>query len=138
MISLTPAFCLLVFLSLGLICSFSHLFFNYVLFLEVMLFGSVSDLLDNFLYSLVAYIFKLLLSILHIESLLILISQSVHLLSCVRLFATPWTAVRQASLSITRVYSNSCPLRDAIQPSHPLSSPSPPAFSLSQHQSLFQ
>ena len=25
----------------------------------------------------------------------------------------------------------------AIQPSHPLSSPSPPAFSLSQHQSLF-
>ena len=27
---------------------------------------------------------------------------------------------------------------DAIQPSHPLSSPSPPAFSLSQHQRLFQ
>ena len=27
---------------------------------------------------------------------------------------------------------------DAIQPSHPLSSPSPPAFSLSQHQCLFQ
>ena len=27
---------------------------------------------------------------------------------------------------------------DAIQPSHPLSSPSLPAFSLSQHQSLFQ
>ena len=27
---------------------------------------------------------------------------------------------------------------DAIQPSHPLSSPSPPAFSLSQHQHLFQ
>ena len=27
---------------------------------------------------------------------------------------------------------------DAIQPSHPLSPPSPPAFSLSQHQSLFQ
>ena len=26
----------------------------------------------------------------------------------------------------------------AIQPSHPLSSPSPPAFSLSQHQCLFQ
>ena len=28
--------------------------------------------------------------------------------------------------------------RDAIQPSHPSSSPSPPAFSLSQHQGLFQ
>ena len=27
---------------------------------------------------------------------------------------------------------------DAIQPSHPLSSPSPPAFSLSQHQGLFE
>ena len=28
-------------------------------------------------------------------------------------------------------------LGDAIQPSHPLASPSPPAFSLSQHQDLF-
>ena len=27
---------------------------------------------------------------------------------------------------------------EAIQPSHPLSSPSPPAFNLSQHQGLFQ
>ena len=27
---------------------------------------------------------------------------------------------------------------DAIQPSHPLSSPSPPAFTLSQHQGLFK
>ena len=27
---------------------------------------------------------------------------------------------------------------DAIQPSHPLSSPSPPAFSLSQHQDIFK
>jgi len=27
---------------------------------------------------------------------------------------------------------------DAIQPSHPLSSPSPPTFSLSQHQALFK
>ena len=27
---------------------------------------------------------------------------------------------------------------DAIQPSHPLSSPSPPAFNISQHQGLFQ
>ena len=27
---------------------------------------------------------------------------------------------------------------DAIQPSHPLSSPSPPALNLSQHQVLFQ
>ena len=27
---------------------------------------------------------------------------------------------------------------DAIQPSHPLRSPSPPAFNLSQHQGLFK
>ena len=27
---------------------------------------------------------------------------------------------------------------DAIQPSHPLTSPSPPALNLSQHQGLFQ
>ena len=27
---------------------------------------------------------------------------------------------------------------DVIEPSHPLSSPSPPAFNLSQHQGLFQ
>ena len=37
------------------------------------------------------------------------------------------------------VYSNSCPLSrwcDAIQPSHPVSSPSPPALNHSQHQSF--
>ena len=62
--------------------------------------------------------------------------QSVQSLSRVRLFATPWTAARQASLSITDPLS--LLVGDAIQPSHPLSSPSSPAFSLSQHQGLFQ
>ena len=38
-----------------------------------------------------------------------------------------------------RVYTNSCPLiGDAIQPSHPLSFPSPPNFNLSHHQGLFR
>ena len=38
-----------------------------------------------------------------------------------------------------RVYSNSCDwVSDAIQPSHPLLSPSPLAFNLSQHQGLFK
>ena len=38
-----------------------------------------------------------------------------------------------------RAYPYSCPLvGDAIQPSHPLSSPSPPALNLSQHQGLFK
>ena len=54
---------------------------------------------------------------------------------------TPWTAARQASLSITSSWSlpklMSIGVSDAIQPSHPLSSPSP-AFSLSQHQGLFK
>ena len=37
------------------------------------------------------------------------------------------------------VYPNPCPsVSDVIQPSHPLSSPSPPALNLSQHQGLFQ
>ena len=31
-----------------------------------------------------------------------------------------------------------CWVGDAIQPSHPLSSPSPPTFNLSQHQGLFK
>ena len=43
---------------------------------------------------------------------------------------------------IPGAYSNSCPhvhhVGDAIQLSHPLSSPSYPAFSLSHHQGLFQ
>ena len=38
-----------------------------------------------------------------------------------------------------RVHPNPCPLsHDAIQPPHPLSSPSPPALSPSQHQGLFK
>ena len=56
---------------------------------------------------------------------------SVHSLSHVQLFATPWTAARQASLSITNSRSLLKLVGDAIPPSHPLSSPSPPAFNLS-------
>ena len=63
-------------------------------------------------------------------------------LSCVQLFVTPWTTACQASLSITNSWSllklMFIWVGDAIQPSHPLSSPSPPALSLSQHQGLFQ
>ena len=64
---------------------------------------------------------------------------SVQLLSRVWLFATPWTAGYQASLSITNSRSllKLIP-SDAIQPSHPPSSPSPPAFNLSQHHSLLK
>ena len=68
--------------------------------------------------------------------------QSVQLLSCVWFFVTPWTAAHQASLSITNSWSflktHVLTVSDAIQPSHPLLSPSPPALNLSYHQGLFQ
>ena len=70
------------------------------------------------------------------------VSQSVQSLSRVRLFATLWIAARQASLSITNCQSLlkliAHRVGDAIQPSHPLWSPSPPAPNPSQHQGLFQ
>ena len=42
---------------------------------------------------------------LEIKGLINIFRSSVQLLSCVRLFATPWTATRQASLSITNSWS---------------------------------
>ena len=64
----------------------------------------------------------------------------VQSLSHVQLFVTPWTAAHQAPLffSICRSFAQTHVywVNEAIQPSHPLSSPSPPAFSLSQHQGL--
>ena len=60
---------------------------------------------------------------------------SVQLLNHVWLFATPWTAARWACLSITNSRSLLKLMSiDAIQPTHPLLPPSPPAFNLSQHQ----
>ena len=67
--------------------------------------------------------------------------QSVKLLSCVWLFAIPWTTAHQASLSSSHpepAQTNVHRVGDAIQLSHPLSAPSPPAFNFSQHQCLFQ
>ena len=66
---------------------------------------------------------------------------SVQWLSRVQLFVTPWTAARQASLSITN--SQSLLKRVSIESVMPsnhliLLSPSPPTFSLSQHQGLFK
>ena len=63
----------------------------------------------------------------------------VQSLSHVWLFATPWIAACQASLSFTISQSllKLMSVSDAIQPSCPLSSPSPPAFNLSQHSGLF-
>ena len=70
------------------------------------------------------------------------VSSSVQSLSLVWLFATPMDCSMPGfpvhhqlpEPTQTHVHWGG----DAIQPSHPLSSPSPPAFTLSQHQSLFQ
>ena len=67
---------------------------------------------------------------------------SVQSLSNVWLFATPWMAAHQGlpdqhqlpESTQTHIH----PVSDAIQPSHPPSSPSPPAPNPSQHQSLFK
>ena len=54
-------------------------------------------------------------------------------------FATSWTAGHQASLSFTISWSLLKPMSiESVMPSNHLSSPSPPAFNLSQHQGLFQ
>ena len=62
-----------------------------------------------------------------------LLRLSVQSLSRVQLFVTPWTAARQASLSITNSQSLPKPLSiESVMPSnhHPLSSPSPPSHGL--------
>ena len=50
--------------------------------------------------------------------------------------STPGLPVHHQLLEFTQTHVHQ--VRDAIQPSHPLSSPSPPAPNASQHQSLFQ
>ena len=73
--------------------------------------------------------------------LCLLQSSSVQSLSCVRLFATPWIEhpglpVHHHLLEFTQTHIHR--VCDAIQPSHPQSSPSPSAPNPCQHQSLFQ
>ena len=50
--------------------------------------------------------------------------------------STPGLPVHHQLQKFTQTYIHR--VNDAIQPSHPLSSPSPPAPNPSQHQSLFQ
>ena len=50
--------------------------------------------------------------------------------------STPGLPVHHQLLELTQIHVHR--VSDAIQPSHPLSSPSPPALSLSQHQGLSQ
>ena len=76
----------------------------------------------------------------HVNKLILRVS-SAQSLSHVRLFATPWTAACQDSLSLTNSWSMLTHVHqvgDGIQPSHPLMFPCLPAFNRSQHQGLFQ
>ena len=50
--------------------------------------------------------------------------------------STPGLPVHHQLPKFTQTHVH--PVGDAIQPSHPLSSPSPPALNLSQHQGLFK
>ena len=50
--------------------------------------------------------------------------------------STPGLPVHHQLPEVTQTHVHR--VGDAIQPSHPLLSPSPPAFNLSQHQGLFQ
>ena len=51
-------------------------------------------------------------------------------------YSTPGLPVHHQLLEFTQTHAHW--VSDAIQPSHPLSSLSPPAFNLSQHQGLFK
>ena len=51
-------------------------------------------------------------------------------------YSTPGLPVHHQLLEFTQTHVHW--VSDAIQPSHPLLSPSPPAFNLSQHQGLFK
>ena len=50
-------------------------------------------------------------------------------------YSKPGLPVHHQLLDITQIHVHR--IGDVIQPSHPLSSPSPPTFNLSQHQSHF-
>ena len=66
---------------------------------------------------------------------------SVQSHSCVQLFVTPWAATHQASLFIINSQSllKLISIESVTSSNHLiLSSPSPSAFNLSQHQGLFQ
>ena len=86
--------------------------------------------------------FQLFLSFVHTQLLIASPFQfSVQSLSCVRLcdpmnHSTPGLPVHHQLLESTQTHVHR--VSDAIQPSHPLSSPFPPSLNLSRHQGLFQ
>ena len=83
--------------------------------------------------------------ILFSESVILTTLSSVQFISITQLcltlcdpmdYSTPGFPVHHQLLELAQIHVHRA--SDALQPSHPLSSPSPPAFNLSQHQGLFQ
>ena len=64
------------------------------------------------------------------------VTQSCMTLCDLRDCSTPGFSVHHQLLEFTQIHAHF--VGDAIQPSHPPSSPSPPTFNPSQHQGLFQ
>ena len=76
-------------------------------------------------------------SLLHISSVQFsLVAQSCPTLCDPNDYSMPGLPVHHQLSELTQTHVHW--ISDAIQPSHPLSSPSSPAFNLSQHQGLFQ
>ena len=92
-------------------------------------------------YLYISYVYPLIYFIFFSYTLNHLFS-SVKSLSCLLLFATPWAAAQPGfpvhhqlpELAQTHAHR----VKNVIQPSHSLSSPSPLALNLPQHQDLFQ
>ena len=83
---------------------------------------------------------RTLLNIFHLYFKTIVVIVAVQLLISFQLFGTSWTAACPSSpvLRYSPEYAQTHVhhVSDAIQPSHPLLPPSPPALNLSQHQGL--
>jgi len=95
----------------------------------------ILSLLTMFFISLISFWFAFW------NSMSMLTFSSVQSLSCVRLCnptdcSTPGFPVHLQFPELTQIHAHW--VSDTIQTSHPLSSPSPPAFNLCQHRGLFQ
>jgi len=94
-------------------------------------------------YSPLIVIFKLVIS--GLTSIILVVLDTVQFSSVTQLCLTLWDSVNHSTPGLTVhhqlpefIKTHVHWIGDAIQPSHPLSSPSPPAFNLSQHHGLFQ
>ena len=117
-------------------------FWYFILFQHI----ETTDFLVLLLYSATWWIPLLVLTVFNGDFRVFFICElvqfsSVQSLSHVQLPAIPWTAapglpIHHQCLEFTQSHVHS--VGDAMQPSHPLLSLSPPTFSLSQYQDLFK